>query len=254
MNEISKLAVSGDGDRRCVFSLRLVDCEKLDFTKASRSDQFVKKLVSLSKHLFSNCGKGSLENALGKEIKALKKNHDDRSCSVRELEISATPKPTKGPKYSGKYCPIRTFATKSVPIFEARAFEIADAVAARSLFSRVAKEISRQGKKAAAGNLNSDQPSCDVPKLQAPCELVNLPKRESACQLVERFQSLYFFVADNCNENWTKRYSPVVENPLRLHLGTLIGVVVYQCQHHIDRIDEMFHFYLNNLTCVTKNK
>ena len=212
VNEISKLAVSGDGDRRCVFSLRLVDCEKLDFTKASRSDQFVKKLVSLSKHLFSNCGKGSLENALGKEIKALKKNHDDRSCSVRELEISATPKPTKGPKYSGKYCPIRTFATKSVPIFEARAFEIADAVAARSLFSRVAKEISRQGKKAAAGNLNSDQPSCDVPKLQAPCELVNLPKRESACQLVERFQSLYFFVADNCNENWTKRYSPVVEN------------------------------------------
>lgn len=62
--ELSRLAVSGDGDRNCIFRTNLVPCHKLQFRSNGNANAFLRQLNDVADLVFEHCGKENQHKTL----------------------------------------------------------------------------------------------------------------------------------------------------------------------------------------------
>ena len=214
VSEFSRIASAGAGDRHCIFHTNLIACDTMNFFRVKRPELLLKKLRILSDELFVKCGKATLREKLEPHVNELSALLDDK-CQKRELSMTTVaPSKTSYTKYpESGLCAARSYGIRAVSIFDARAFDMVDSAAARGLFSRLAKEVGRQGKKfSIAMDMRGTRPACNLAAGRAPCELLEFPRKEFACQLVTRFTALFDYVSQYCNEQWIQRYSPMISS------------------------------------------
>ena len=70
--KFSRLAVTGDGDRHCIYKTQQVNCNQMDFSSVDNLLELVAKLKVLSNVIFDMCGKSALRKKLTPIILNLK--------------------------------------------------------------------------------------------------------------------------------------------------------------------------------------
>ena len=58
----SRLAVSGDGDRSCIFRPNLVPCRLLQFNSGINTNQFLRQISDIIDLVYEKCGKESIRS------------------------------------------------------------------------------------------------------------------------------------------------------------------------------------------------
>ena len=212
--EFSRVAISGGGDRNCVFHIGTMPCEAMNFFGERDFDQFLAKFAQLSSAIFDKCGKDSFRAKWQPKVRELFSLANQQSgCSVREevsaqLEVlsSAAPPRTKGyTTLSNGMCLSRSYSHRSLAIFVARSFSSTDPETARDRFQSFSKQIATLGKKYVGAR--AMRANCDLESSgRMPCELLKLPHKEVGCQLAHRAQRLFEYVGKSCNEVWINFY------------------------------------------------
>jgi hypothetical protein len=209
---LSEIAISGTGNRHCIFQLETVDCEFLKFDTLDTAEQYRVKLQVLATHLYSQCGKHSLKTAIQPELDTLTGLMNDEDCSNRNLQftkITVTTTTLKPERFSDRLsleekCSYKYFHVVAAETFFARSYQLKDLKLARENFSELVGVLTTI----------SENPEfdCNLDATKMPCTLVALPKNESGCQLTQRLEQLYLYVADFCNAKFIKTYNSLLDN------------------------------------------
>ena len=64
VSTFSRLAITGDGDRHCIYLTDKIKCALMDFSKAKLASDFITQLQLLSASMFESCGKGALRQKI----------------------------------------------------------------------------------------------------------------------------------------------------------------------------------------------
>ena len=114
-------------------------------------------------------------------------------------------------------CAAKAFGRLSTVVFNANAFDIVDAETAKKNFKEFADEIGKLGKKTAKledlSRSSSGRPKCKASTSgKMPCDLLEFPSKEKACQLATRAKYLFLHVRSSCNDAWIKHFGVKIQS------------------------------------------
>jgi hypothetical protein len=225
VNELTTLAITGDGNRRCVYSQAMVDCKLTSFGGLKTAVEYVDQIEKLASALFESCGKDGLRDYLGPMVSTLKELTNDHTCSSRSLfpftfdySTSMPPTTESGQRLigieaerliGGKQCHARSFGARASTTFNARSFNVINMESARESFATIVNVLSKLDRH----NLKQlGEFTCNLPGGKLPCELLSMPRNEEGCQLTQRVERLYNFVKTQCDPDFAATYDHVMES------------------------------------------
>lgn len=106
-------------------------------------------------------------------------------------------------------CATKAFGARSLAIFEGRAYDIVDPIAAVNTFNEISSQINQLGKR-----LVRARAKCELEAGMLPCGLLEFPKNALACQLSTRLQEVVNYVGNKCNDEWNQYYGQVLMTKL----------------------------------------
>ncbi|CAG5100410.1 Oidioi.mRNA.OKI2018_I69.XSR.g16987.t3.cds [Oikopleura dioica] len=251
-DELARVSVSGDFDRTCVFAIARAPCSALDFKAISDPREYAYKFAEVVKTFaIEKCGKSHLKNSLGPMLMQnveILENAANGNCPAElgdfvfdaeafdetdfsDVPVHTTTTTTVAPEkdvqqttpksIDGKFttlkdgqCTSKAYGRLATVVFDARAFDLVDADTAKANFKRFADEIGRLGKKTQKYEMQrGERPDCEVATSgKMPCELLDFPSKEMACQLAERAKKLYLHVRTSCNNAWINIYGQTISS------------------------------------------
>ena len=148
----------------------------------------------------------------------------DKTAQVQTID-HATPRPIVDRKSSSIFptliilgfttlkdglCAAKSFGRLAPVVFKARAFDIRNPELAIDRFKSFAEEVGKVGKKAA--QLERRKRKCDIANAgKMPCQLLDFPTDEMACQLALRAKEVYEYMSERCDLEWRQYYGNVIK-------------------------------------------
>ena len=200
--KFSQLAVSGDGDRTCIYLTNQIACELLDFRGLDPLDWII-KFQQLSGEIWDMCGKDNALISMGSKLNQLTSKTVQCAKSqppkIEEITLepisTAQPTPAWTTMKDGR-CSIKKY-NRLAFIFEARAFDVVDRNRAVTNFKQLSNQVAIISRKWRGVG-------CSPDAFQVPCHYLEFPLNIHACGLAKIFERLYLHVESHCPEKWKR--------------------------------------------------
>jgi len=204
--ELSRVASAGEGDRSCIFHISHVPCFMMNFFEQENVDEFLTKFQQLTNHVFDKCGKSEFRQKWAPKIAHVAALAGETENCGQRMAQQMIPMVQPATSLPDGLCAAKSYSHKSIVIFKARTSGSANPPHANERFERFANEINILG-----GKMPSSE--CELKDAgKMPCDLLEFPKREIACQLAARAERLYRYLTERCSKNWTTSFGEIIED------------------------------------------
>ncbi|CAG5096014.1 Oidioi.mRNA.OKI2018_I69.XSR.g14439.t1.cds [Oikopleura dioica] len=135
----------------------------------------------------------------------------EKSAQMQTID-HATPRPivNRFTTLKDGLCAAKSFGRLAPVVFKARAFDIRNPELAIDRFKSFAEEVGKVGKKTA--QLERRKRKCDLANAgKMPCQLLDFPTDERACQLALRAKEVYEYMSERCDLEWRQYYGNIID-------------------------------------------
>ena len=212
-NEFSRLAITGAGDRNCLYMTSHIQCEMMNFTGGPLS--WIVKFQELASALWDMCGKdnliinmgGDLNQLVTSTVQCVEMPEPTTNQPTTTMIPISTPSPTQGfTTLKNGRCSTKQY-NRVTYIFDARSYELSNPGKARTYFKQLSNQVSVLSRKWKSAG-------CTAEAYQIPCEMLEFPTNVHGCVLVDIFTNLFKRIERHCGEEWRNTYRPRMDSLL----------------------------------------